>query len=396
MKKTILFIACISLLGSVFAQRSAVRDWSRQTNFRPVEKQLSKGELQLRLSSVVSSDDFERSGFTYDENHRLIAEHDFYRGEYDVIDSLHYDENGHMVLLSGWQLLNGTRKNVYYINYGYNEQGLISSRENYNFYSGNWELGGIYNYTYNEAGQIIRSELTLGGELFQRVTYQYEDGNLVVELWEDKDFLNGGGFSLSEVLHYYYENGKNTLILDSILGDFAWELNDRYTYAYDANGNMTEYHKYDHSGLETERRVYEYDNRLLENCLMPSHPELFVRPITYTNRNLYIRESYWMADVDHVLQYLCDYLYNYKDINEVGVVSAEKESLSVYPNPTSSMIAFSGLNESVEAVVYDAMGREAMRQSVSGSSNSINVSQLRGGVYIVRLSDGRSTRFVIK
>ena len=53
--------------------------------------------------------------------------------------------------------MNGQWQNVYFIQYGYNEQGYMTSRANYNNFNGEWVLGGVYEYTYNENGQKVLS-----------------------------------------------------------------------------------------------------------------------------------------------------------------------------------------------------------------------------------------------
>lgn len=396
MKKSMIFMACLALAGGLSAQRATTHNMGDKTNFRPAEMMAAKNNYTLRMSHFESNDNYERTGYSYDENHRLVAIHDFFRGEYDVIDSIKYDAQGHLTHLAGWQLLNGTRKNVYKVDYGYDAQGRITSRTNYNFFSGDWQLGGIYDYRYNADGLISHTELTMADEVFQIVDYYYQDGKLVREKWQNRDMWSGNGFIDDEVVHYYYENGKLTEAHDSIYSDGFWELEYLYTYAYDANGNMTEYHKYNGGTLETERRVYEYDSRLLETTLIPYTPEIATRPDVYTNHNLYIRESYWMADVDHVLQYLCDYNYFYKDYNAVSVNEVEKPTFVMYPNPASHTVTLEGINAETQVHIYDAMGRQVYAQTVNQGDAFINVSNFAKGVYVVRLSDGRSSQLVVR
>ena len=59
--------------------------------------------------------------------------------------------------------------------------------------------------------------------------------------------------------------------------------------------------------------------------------------------------------------------------------------LSVYPNPTSDMVYIDGNYTQLKAVVYDILGKQVMKESIT---NSIDISHLGNGVYILQLSDG--------
>jgi len=59
--------------------------------------------------------------------------------------------------------------------------------------------------------------------------------------------------------------------------------------------------------------------------------------------------------------------------------------ISIYPNPTSDMIYIDGNYSQLKAVVYDILGKQVMKESIT---NSIDISQLEKGVYILQLSDG--------
>jgi hypothetical protein len=67
----------------------------------------------------------------------------------------------------------------------------------------------------------------------------------------------------------------------------------------------------------------------------------------------------------------------------------------IYPNPSSDTVYIDGNYSQLEAVVYDILGKQVMNKSIT---NSIDISQLEKGVYILQLSDGvkLSTRKIIK
>jgi len=69
--------------------------------------------------------------------------------------------------------------------------------------------------------------------------------------------------------------------------------------------------------------------------------------------------------------------------------------ISIYPNPTSDIVYIDGNYTQLKAVVYDILGKQVMNKSIT---NSIDISQLEKGVYILQLSDGvkLTTQRIIK
>ena len=69
--------------------------------------------------------------------------------------------------------------------------------------------------------------------------------------------------------------------------------------------------------------------------------------------------------------------------------------ISIYPNPTSDIVYIEGNYSQLKAVVYDILGKQVMKESIT---NSIDISQLDKGVYILQLSDGAklTTQRIIK
>ena len=78
-----------------------------------------------------------------------------------------------------------------------------------------------------------------------------------------------------------------------------------------------------------------------------------------------------------------------------GVDDQNQLDISIYPNPTSDMVYIEGNYTQLKAVVYDILGKQVMNKSIT---NTIDISHLDKGVYILQLSDGvkLSTRKIIK
>jgi surface protein len=69
--------------------------------------------------------------------------------------------------------------------------------------------------------------------------------------------------------------------------------------------------------------------------------------------------------------------------------------ISIYPNPTSDIVYIDGNYTQLKVFVYDILGKQVINKSIT---NSIDISQLEKGVYILQLSDGvkLTTQRIIK
>ena len=73
------------------------------------------------------------------------------------------------------------------------------------------------------------------------------------------------------------------------------------------------------------------------------------------------------------------------DCSTASVDDQNQLDISIYPNPTSDMVYIDGNYTQLKVVVYDILGKQVMNKSIT---NSIDISQLEKGVYILQLSDG--------
>jgi surface protein len=78
-----------------------------------------------------------------------------------------------------------------------------------------------------------------------------------------------------------------------------------------------------------------------------------------------------------------------------GVEDQNQLDISIYPNPSSDTVYIDGNYSQLKVVVYDLLGKQVINKSIT---NSIDISQLDKGVYILQLSDGAklTTQRIIK
>jgi hypothetical protein len=69
---------------------------------------------------------------------------------------------------------------------------------------------------------------------------------------------------------------------------------------------------------------------------------------------------------------------------------AEKDNVSVYPNPTHGLlyIELSNYNNPVDLMIYDSYGRTVVKHLLQSEKNSYDLSKLAPGAYFVRLQSG--------
>lgn len=67
----------------------------------------------------------------------------------------------------------------------------------------------------------------------------------------------------------------------------------------------------------------------------------------------------------------------------------DKLGLEVYPNPVLTKLNFSGLTSSVQATVFDMLGKLQLQSEVI---NTLDVSQLKSGLYMVEIKNENSAK----
>jgi surface protein len=78
-----------------------------------------------------------------------------------------------------------------------------------------------------------------------------------------------------------------------------------------------------------------------------------------------------------------------------GVDDQNQLDISIYPNPTSDIVYIDGNYSQLKIVICDILGKQVIKESIT---NSLDISHLEKGVYILQLSDGikLTTQRIIK
>jgi len=80
----------------------------------------------------------------------------------------------------------------------------------------------------------------------------------------------------------------------------------------------------------------------------------------------------------------------FTDANE-GISEASKIDLQVYPNPAADQLHIDGLTSSGQLVVTSVSGAEMLSSSLNSGTNTITLSSLRSGMYILHCTTNQGT-----
>ena len=82
--------------------------------------------------------------------------------------------------------------------------------------------------------------------------------------------------------------------------------------------------------------------------------------------------------------------------NSLGTEAFDKSSLSLYPNPTLSVLNIK-TNENLANQTYaiiDALGKIVLKGKLNEGNNTINVEQLSKGIYYLKVANDKASKFI--
>lgn len=398
MKKNLLILLYIGIIGSLSAQR-AIPDAhpyldSYSEHQKDIENILFNPNVNATyfLTIRASSDRYEKKDFFYNSQGYVVAIKDSIGNDVLVIDSVFYNSNNQVSQVAGHQYINGGWKYVYYVNYYYDADGNVIQRTNFNSLgTETFTQGGVYDYLY-ENGHLVRHDMYFGDYelLGEQAFYSYnEQGQLVGE-----KHLTGFGWLDSTLQFHYFYNDEGRLTQKSTYfydpDYYYWEYDGCEVFIYDEYGNCTDHSVKDAYGNYADRRLYEYDHNIsAEEVSMPYYVPEIVYPEAFEDVHQRVLEHWYTLDENHVLQYICDYIYVYEE-DIVGIsTQVNPNHISIFPNPAQNVINIDiekeGKNIS-SSEIYDLAGKKQLEVSLHQGTNSVNISTLSSGIYILKLN----------
>lgn len=272
MKKSILLLVCIAILGGLCFASSKVRV---MVNGKPKmlereyeEEYDSNGNLIKKIDSYGSETKYEYNKsnkvskkiknngnevlYFYDNKGRLVRVEDGWDITY-----YGYDNDGHKIYKGSIPMDNPYFTENEGSQWKYDSKGnLIQSHEIY---------GDTYYYTYDDDNKLISMEKK-GYWDTSKATYQYEDGNLIYV--EDPNNVDGGTRMMTYDANgnmdykwindheYYYEYDEHNNVTK--VTDEDEDVVDEYTYKYNDDGEIIYYQYKNRNGVQKEYSINEF------------------------------------------------------------------------------------------------------------------------------------------
>lgn len=194
--------------------------------------------------------------------------------------------------------------------------------------------------------------------VFFIASIEFQDWNGVN--WENYEReVYSYGNCLLATLEFHYWNGLN------------WENDNIKVYSYDENGFLIEVDDNDWNGV-----TYQADSRVLITNNSDGNPTELISQ-DWEDNNTWLNTSRGRGS------YSCLPL----GIAEGNVL----EAVDIYPNPAFNNV-YILTSRTLNVVIYDSNGRELQTQTITQEFNSIDVSNLSNGVYILKLVSNKSVR----
>lgn len=101
-----------------------------------------------------------------------------------------------------------------------------------------------------------------------------------------------------------------------------------------------------------------------------------------TNRDISASKEIW------------DFFNRYTKAGGVGIEEAETVTVSIYPNPANSSLTIEADNYFTHAELYNLLGEKVTAEKLTGLTNTIDVSSLQTGLYIIKLSNEKMQKVI--
>ncbi|WP_299776523.1 T9SS type A sorting domain-containing protein [uncultured Formosa sp.] len=182
---------------------------------------------------------------------------------------------------------------------------------------------------------------------------------------------------------------------------FKWDGHNEFW-----NGRVTDYNVHYPDGLvnkihtdgqifaTTLMEVWEYlgkettDKIVLEGLAMTSSKSNQAEAIAAI-RQAAVDMNLACEDIEYITTIFNDRGYaveNYK-CSRLSVDDTDISDIKIYPNPASNVINFKNITSEHQIMIYNMMGQKVLNYTITQANNSVNVSKLPKGMYIISFKD---------
>lgn len=236
MKKVLLFAIAFCCMMSATAQKTN-EDPSLRDKVKKIEQLNRNPEAYTqKLDSLIGMDGLIKLTFQYDNQYNVTKIASVMYGFPIATEEFFYDDQNHCIRILTTSMMGDAEK----VEYRYDDHGWVSEEKHFELEGNDWIEISKIGYTYDNNGNVVKA-----------IKQDYEDG-----LWENE-----------EMVDYYYQDGKLTMVVESYWGD-TWVESSKTEYTYDAMGDCVETYYFDLYDTNWEydgKSLYTYDHN--HNCI---------------------------------------------------------------------------------------------------------------------------------
>lgn len=356
-----------------------------------------------RVKTIASDDYFESDEFLYDTQGRFIRVYHEDLSPNCYYDTIVYDNKSQIEVDYAYQDRNfdGTFTLMSKCCYGYDDQGNVVWRDNYNsFGSDELSQSAHITYEYDAQGHLIQQKQYWAGDdnAFAVIDYEYNDAGLLIRHTESySDFFDPGAFEEASKTELLYDANGNLIQEKSYnMNEGQYEVNNIMEYDYDERGCLVEDRLFA-GGHVDSKNVYHYDTTVEgKDVLYPASHEYNIGITRGLNAKLTAQDVYVNADDDDsdeaVYAYTKNFTYEPCTANSVASLAANMDCVDA----RAKLIRL-GSDGVCSVNVYGQDGKLALSLNARGMAD---LSTLPAGIYIASVKRAGAApschKFVIK
>lgn len=313
------------------------------------------------------------------------------------------------IMIQMFDTITKQNKTIGYIKYIYDNAGRNNEILMYDsMNSPNFKIDRKLEFSFNLAENKINYNDSSYNEIINKfqLDNKFEEqldinGKVLKELYYDFILDSNKWVATQNSIYYYNNMGKLDSMIIKILNQQLnqWDLMDKHEYYYNNNGDLAQI-------------LYKSWNDLNGSWSINSKEEFTCDPTIQVNFLTYqlmdlINNSKILNDILYdwndetkTWEEALNLIFNYSEINNIGVSELDINTISITPNPVTDNLNIRLPENYNKALleIYDIQGRLDVSKNIYGSTAIVNISDLDKGMYIYNLyvDDNKTTGKLIK
>lgn len=237
----------------------------------------------------------------------------------------------------------------------------------------NYSVNGGPNQTYTWTGTLEPNDLQIVTVPFQ-ISEILDNNTVNISLQDDENPANNAGTVSFTKAAVSKRNVKLKIQTDAYGEELSWSIKNSAGTTIESGSNYADNQTYNFDIALPEEDCYTFE-------LKDSYGD-GGKPVSLT-------------DIDGVVIYSTTGNYNsgavvnFNALGLLGTSDADLVSNQIYPNPSNGLVTIS-LKKSSNVDIYDLSGKHIYQTRLSEGKNELNLTGKPKGVYVVKISDGKS------